>query len=187
MSIQVRTRKFTVKEYARMGEAGIFRDERVELLEGEIYPLSPQNPKQANLIADLNELLVQTFASTHRILSQLPLTLGTHSEPEPDFALVRRGAPRGKRHPDKADLIIEISESSLTKDRRTKGELYAKFAQPEYWIINLKHTRLEVRRQPRETPHGFAYEDLQVLTPGQTIAPLFAPDQVFEVAQLLGA
>jgi hypothetical protein len=40
MSIQLRTRKFTVKEYARMGEAGIFgRDERVELIEGEIAPL----------------------------------------------------------------------------------------------------------------------------------------------------
>lgn len=101
--------------------------------------------------------------------------------------LISRAALKGKRHTERADLIVEISESSLTKDRRAKGKLYAQFSQPEYWILNLKHTRLEVRRQPIESEYGFAYEDLMVLSPGQTIAPLFAPDRVFEVSQLLGA
>ncbi len=188
MSIQLRTRKFTVKEYALMGEAGVFDDdERVELIEGEIIPLSPQNPKHARIIENLTELLIQCFASTHRILVQLPLTLGTHSEPEPDFAVVRRGLPDGERHPEVADLIIEVSESTLAKDRRTKAPLYAKFAQPEYWILNTKKMRLEVRRQPLALADGFGYKELMVLTPGQTIAPLFAPERVFEVAQLLGA
>lgn len=39
MSIQLQRRKFTVDEYARMGEVGIFApDERVELIEGGILP-----------------------------------------------------------------------------------------------------------------------------------------------------
>lgn len=188
MSLQLRTRKFTVKEYARMIKAGVFdASERVELIEGEIIPLSPQNPRHADLITDLTSLFFRAFDSTHLIRVQLPLTLGKRSEPEPDFALVSRAAPKSRRHAERADLIIEISESSLTKDRRSKGQLYAQFSQPEYWILNLKHTRLEVRRQPTQTEYGFAYEDLMVLSPGQSIAPLFAPERVFEVAQLLGA
>ncbi|MBX3169025.1 MAG: Uma2 family endonuclease [Candidatus Eremiobacteraeota bacterium] len=188
MSIQLRTRKFTVKEYARMGEAGVFDDgERVELIEGEIVTLSPQNPQHARIIEELSALMFQSFASTHRILVQLPLTLGAYSEPEPDLALVRRGLPDGERHPEVADLIIEVSRSTLSKDRRTKGALYAKYGQPEYWILNTKKMRLEVRRQPLALADGFGYKDLLVLTPGQTIAPLFAPEQVFEVSRLLGA
>ncbi len=37
MTVNVEPRRFTVEEYAKMGEAGIFRPgERVELIEGEI-------------------------------------------------------------------------------------------------------------------------------------------------------
>jgi Uma2 family endonuclease len=35
-------RRFTREEYYRMYDAGLFRDERVELLDGEIIAMSPQ-------------------------------------------------------------------------------------------------------------------------------------------------
>jgi Uma2 family endonuclease len=38
----VRRRRFTVEEYHKMGEAGIFAEnERVELIEGEIVEMNP--------------------------------------------------------------------------------------------------------------------------------------------------
>jgi Uma2 family endonuclease len=68
------------------------------------------------------------------------------SEPEPDFALVPLElSEEGERHPGLADLVIEISDRSLTFDRNEKASLYAKAGIAEYWILNLRHQRLEVR------------------------------------------
>jgi len=48
MSVQIARRFFTVDEYHRMGEAGIFsEDDRVELIEGEILQMSPIGSRHA--------------------------------------------------------------------------------------------------------------------------------------------
>ena len=174
-----------------MGEAGIFAPgERVELIEGEIVPMSPQNPPHAFRTERINTLLVFAFGLTHGIRVQLPLTLSDLSEPEPDFALVPLEPQfNGPRHPDHADLVIEVAHSSLPFDRSEKASLYAKAGIPDYWILNLKKGRLEVRRDPVEddqAPYGWDYASLQILAPGQLVTPLFAPDRSFEVSDLVG-
>lgn len=191
MTLHVSARKFSVTEYARMGEAGVFAPgERVELIEGEIIPVSPQNPRHASRIARLTSLFVGAFGSTHEIRVQLPLTLSSHSEPEPDFALVSlERANQAARHPDGADLALEIADTTLPFDRHEKSGLYARAGIPEYWILNLKGQRLEVRRDPAENPEGafgWDYSSLTVLAGGQRVCPLFAPGVEFEVSVLLG-
>lgn len=191
MTLHLKPRKFSVAEYAQMGEAGIFRDgERVELIEGEIVPMSPHNRRHANRIARLTTFLVRLFGDTHEIRVQLPLTLNEFSEPEPDFALVPLDvADAAARHPASADLILEISDSSLPVDRHEKASLYAKSAVQEYWIVNLPHQRLEVRRRPQtdsEGVYGFGYAELTLLARGQTCHPIFAPAAEFAVDMLLG-
>lgn len=191
MTLNVKPRKFTVEEYARMGEAGVFGwNERVELIEGEIIPVSPQNRRHASRTARLTTWFVTEFGKTHEIRVQLPLTLGSHSEPEPDFALVRfevaDGAPR---HPGSADLVLEIADSSLAFDRNEKASLYAKAGIAEYWVLNLVNSRLEVRRGPAENDelaYGWGYSSLTILAPGQVVSPLFAVEVIFPVSDLLG-
>lgn len=191
MSLNVQPRKFSVEDYARMGEAGVFRpDERVELIEGEIVPMSPHNRRHALRIAKLNALLVKAFAHSHDVRVQLPLTLGTHSEPEPDFAVVAlEQSEEGERHPTGADLVMEVADSSVPFDRSEKASLYAKAGIAEYWLLNLRSRRLEVRLLPgpsSEAPYGWDYAQLTLLAPGQTVAARFAPDTEFEVGLLLG-
>lgn len=192
MTVPLKTRRFTVEEYAKMGDAGIFSPgERVELIEGEIFAWCPPTPSQAFRTQGLTSALVYAFGKTHAVRVQLPLTLNDLSEPEPDFALVSR-SPKfsGPRHPDHADLVIEIAHSSLPFDRREKSSLYAKAGIRDYWILNLKKSRLEVRRDPVEddqAPYGWDYSTLQILAPGQTVSPLFSPEQTFEVSQIVGS
>lgn len=189
--LYVKPRKFTVKEYAKMIDKGIFApDERVELIEGEIIPLSPHNRKSASRTARITTILVTAFGQTHEIRVQLPLTLGTLSEPEPDFAIVRLDvADAAARHPASADLVLEISDSSLSFDRNAKASLYAKFGIDDYWLLNLPHNRLEMRREPVENAKaafGWKYSSLTLLPEGQSASPLFAPDVSFSVSALLG-
>ena len=189
--VNIKPRSFTVTEYAKMGEAGVFRPgERVELIEGEIVPMSPHNVPHASRIARLNTLFVRTFGETHEVRVQLPLTLGEVSEPEPDFAMVTfADVEIAQRHPSRADLVVEIADSSLSFDRGEKASLYAKAGILEYWLLNLRHQRLEVRRQPHLDSEGafqWNYCSLQLMCPGQAIEPLCLPQARFSVDQLLG-
>ena len=48
MAVMLKTHRFTVDEYHRMGEAGLFsEDDRVELLAGKIVEMSPIGPRHA--------------------------------------------------------------------------------------------------------------------------------------------
>ena len=73
------------------------------------------------------------------------------SEPELDFVVVS-GQARDyfDRHPGPADigLAIEVSESSLDRDRTLKARIYARAGVPTYWIVNIAERRIEVHSDP---------------------------------------
>lgn len=144
--------RLTRAEYYRMGEVGILKhDDRVELLDGQLVDMSPIGPRHAIVTETLTEMLVQAFAGRASVRCQLPVTLDDGSEPQPDFALVRRpwsGYPHA--HPTVGDvfLLIEVSDSSLTFDRTVKLPLYARAGIREVWIVDLTSDRVMVCRSP---------------------------------------
>jgi Uma2 family endonuclease len=144
--------RFTVDEYHRMIEVGLLKEgARIELLDGWIVDKMTLNPPHARAVSELTRLLARCLPNDWPLRIQLPITLQT-SEPEPDAALVRPRADRyGKRHPLPPDifLLIEIADTSLEMDRNFKGPLYAQARIPEYWIINLVESKIEVYSQPR--------------------------------------
>lgn len=177
---QVRHKVWDSKTYYKVGETGAFEGERVELVEGEIIEMSPQNHSHASTVGRLTNLLVIEFHQTHVVRVQLPLDLGSLSQPEPDFALVRYDEnERSMPHPQSADLVIEVSDSSLTFDRGEKACVYAKAGLCEYWIVNLSGRQVEVLSAPGpdpEAPFGHRYHCLTTWREG-AISPQFAPDK----------
>jgi Uma2 family endonuclease len=152
-----RQRPIRVDEYHRMIEAGILgEDERVELIDGVLVAMTPQGRLHAFVIQELNRLLVRALADEYKLLTQLPLTLGSGSEPEPDLAVVRAEDARSRtRHPAAALLVIEVAGDSLRLDRETKAGLYARAGVPEYWIVNLAAAAIEVYRDPDPATGSF--------------------------------
>jgi Uma2 family endonuclease len=179
-------RLFTVHEYHRMGEAGILtEDDRVELIHGEIIVMPPIGPEHAGSVDGLGDFLRSKLGPTVIVRGQNPLHLGLRSEPEPDLAVVlRRDDYYRSAHPTAEDvlLVIEIAESSLTYDQKTKSRLYAKAGIQEYWIVDLIHREIVVHRDPSRS----RYRTVQQIKPGDTIAPLVFPDVSLAVADLLG-
>ncbi len=91
MAIERNPRLFTVEEYHRMGEAGVFApDERVELLDGEILIVPPMGPLHASSVERVNRAFVLRLAEHASVRPGLPVELSNFSEPEPDFTLARR-------------------------------------------------------------------------------------------------
>lgn len=151
MSVVARKpRRWTREEYERLVEGGVFHeDERLELIEGEILQMTPQNARHAATVTlvygTLNGLLLEEYS----VRVQLPLALGEDSEPEPDVAVVE-GGPRDylQEHPRTAALVVEVADSSLAFDRSKKLPLYARSGIPEVWIVDVAKGRLEVHRDP---------------------------------------
>jgi len=157
--------RFTREEYYRMGEAGLFMEERVELLDGEIITLPPQNPPHAGKTNRLGSLLFRRLGTIFFVRIQAPIVLNDWSEPEPDVTICRFD-PRDYEHEHpKANevlLVIEVSESTLAYDRKRKVAAYAGSRVPEYWIVNLVDRRIEVFSDPDPTTQRYRQERFAV-------------------------
>lgn len=150
--VQVQRQLFTIKEYHKMAEVGILTPtDRVELINGEIIRMSPIKSPHANSISIIEELLFEQLIKKVTIRTQSPISIPDKSEPEPDIAVVKYGRKRySKKHPSPADvfLIIEVADSTLKFDSTIKKELYANSRIPEYWIINIPDSQIEVFKSP---------------------------------------
>lgn len=178
-------RLLSVDEYHRMIAAGIFdEDERVELLEGVIVAMAPQNPAHAYCIQWLTRFLVRRLGDEYAVRPQLPLTLGKRNEPEPDLTVVRADSASKDHHPGTAVLAIEVSGDSLRKDRRVKAAVYARFGITEYWIVNLEARVVEVFSD-LDASTG-AYRRTRTIPVAETVTSEALPELSFPVAELFG-
>jgi Uma2 family endonuclease len=184
----VHIKRWTRREYDRMAEAGLFApDERVELLEGDIVTVTPQQSPHAACIGLVDEALRKAFGPSYWIRVQLPLVIDPDSEPEPDLAVVL-GSPRdyAHDHPRTALLVVEVADSTIAKDRTYKTRIYARAGIREYWIVNLAERCLEVYRDPvTSTGQPALYRSSQKLTPSDSFTPHAAPGSTVLVADLL--
>src|SRR6516225_11328145 len=144
-------RRWTREEYYQMGELGLFHGQRVELIEGEIMVLSPQNWRHTSTVARVGEALHRVLGTGLWVRMQFPLNLST-SDPEPDISVVAGRIEDYRDHPTTALLIVEVSETTLAYDRTRKASLYARAGIADYWIVNLVNNQLEVRRDLRPDP-----------------------------------
>ena len=161
---------------------GLFDSEKLELLQGFIVGMSPQNSRHAGAVQFLNHFFVQALVASGRasVRVQLPLVVGADSEPEPDIALVAVGGYRD-RHPDRAFLVIDVAATSLAADRE-KADVYSDGGIAEYWIVDTIHDLVEVRS---DIVDG-VYTRVTPYHRGQTLAPVSFPDLSLSVSDLLG-
>lgn len=161
-------KRFTVDEYHAMITAGVFaEDENFELLEGWIVRKMTKHPPHWICMELLRKALTDLRIPGYFIHSQNPVT--THdSEPEPDMSLVR-GEPRdflrGNPDPKKAPLVIEISDSSVAKDRGIKKRIYARARIPVYWLVNLPKLQVEIYTEPSGPTAKPDYKKTEIVEP----------------------
>lgn len=176
----------TVDEYERMGEAGIFHpDSRLELLEGEIYEMSPIGSSHAACVKALSFLLNQLFGGTLLVSTQDPIRLDDFSEPQPDIALLRwRDDFYRHAHPTPADvlLVIEVADTTVESDRRVKVPLYARAAIKEVWLVNLPAEQIEIYAEPA----GDAYQIIKQVKRGEEARAHSIPELAVSCDAVIG-
>lgn len=182
-----RAMRWTVDEYYKIYDAGLFRGKRVELIRGEIIEMSPMLSPHATSIQLVSQVLRGVFTDGYEVRPQMPMRLSRIDEPEPDVAVVV-GSIRDytEAHPRSAVLVVEVSLTSLRFDRTKKLSLYAENGIEDYWVLNLKQRQLEVYRDPQGNPlEGFSYGEKLVFGEDEVVAPLAKPDREIKVADML--
>lgn len=178
----------SVKKYDRAYDIGLFDGQRVELIDGKIIRMSPQNEPHVIAVMKTDSAVSKAFGEGYIIRRQAPIHLGPWSKPEPDVAVVSGTLEDSLTAgtPTQALLVIEISDATLTVDRNKKMALYAEHEIQDYWILNLVDRQLEVHRKPiSASRRGSRFTDVIVLKPDQQVSPLMRPDLMIKVSDLL--
>ncbi|OWY65643.1 hypothetical protein B7486_40980 [cyanobacterium TDX16] len=174
-------RLWTVDEYHRMFEADILTTEdRVELLEGRIIQMSPQQPPHAATTQRTWKYLYRLLLDKADIRVQLPITLRPNSEPEPDIAVVRINSREYiDAHPTADDifLLVEVADRSLNSDRTSKARIYAQVKIAEYWIVDVNARQVYILRGPGEE----TYQQETILSEDAKLPLLALPEIEVEV------
>lgn len=179
---------FTQADFCQLWDANFFRDQRVQLIGGEIVQESFMNPLHAVSVCLATETLQRLFGAGFHVRGQLPIDLTPTSRPHPDLAVVT-GSVRdyAEKHPKTAVLVVEVSDSTLEEDTHTKMSLYAAAGIADYWVIDVSG-RVLVFREPRpeqSQPFGFAYGSVSAHHRDDRISPLAIPNARIDVNDLL--
>ncbi len=164
--------RWTRAEYDRLVALGVFEDEHVELILGDILTMSPQSALHALTIQKLQLELTLALGRSVRVRVQSPLGASDESEPEPDLAIVPLQADSEADHPRSALLVIEVAEASLRRDLGLEAALYAASDVREYWVVDLTSRALVVHRDS----DGTRWTQITTLRPGATVTPVAFPD-----------
>ncbi len=186
MSTSVR---ITIAEYDRMIAEGRFEPaeaHRVELIEGEIRPMSPIGHRHSDEIVEL----LEEWSYENR-----------PQAPDPGEVAGRREHPRASTRSPNPTSSGPVADpiAAATAGRRpisscssrwptpaslrtavTKASLYAEAGIADYWIVNLRDECIEVRRDPKAGTYG----SVTTFRPGESIPLLAFPAIAFPVSVL---
>jgi Uma2 family endonuclease len=181
----VATYRWTIEQYHQAVDAGVFADQPVELLNGELVIMPSEGAAHAGRGDGIGTYLRYLLGNRALLRDSKPITLpNSASEPEPDLAIVEFrvwGYEEQHPHPEQIFWVMEFSNTSLKKDLEIKDKIYAAAGIKEYWVVNLQTQKLIVFRDPIDGD----YQSKQTYTTG-TISPLAFSDVMVSIDVLLG-
>ena len=180
--------RFTREDYLKLVEVGLLEeDSKVELLEGEVVPMSPISNDHSRILWRLSVFFATKLVGRAICFGGGSIAVETDSMPEPDFLI----APfREDLYADglatAADMLalIEVSVTSLKQNLGRKAKLYARGGAKEYWVAEPEKQTLHVHRKP--DAESARWDEIVRLKPGEKVAPLAFPDAELDLAWLFG-
>jgi len=178
-------KRWTRQECVALEMSGIWAQQHLELIEGELISKLGKKRPHANAIAVVHAWLLRVFGEKF-VNQEAPIDVAPEdnptNEPEPDLIVLSKPSREFKNNPQPADLrlVLEISDSTLGFDLTTKAGLYARARIVEYWVVDIPGRRVVVHRDPQEGQ----YRSVIAYSEQESVKPLASPDNEFLVAEL---
>jgi Uma2 family endonuclease len=174
-------RRFTVAELEQMTAAGILaEDERIELIGGEVVPMSPKGNQHELLKAALIAYWVPRLPPDLRLVPETTFRLTPDTYLEPDFVFYPKASGLRRLSPETARLVVEVADSSLGYDLGRKAGLYASFGIAELWVIDAVQLVAHLHRDPSPKGYGTIVE----CGPTQRLVPQAVPELAVTLSEL---
>jgi Uma2 family endonuclease len=166
-------RRFTIAEVEAMVAAGVMEeDERVELIGGELVPMSPKGNHHEVLKTALLARWYRASPGDVLLTPETTFRLSEDTYLEPDVVIYPRTSGLRGLTGASVLLVVEIADSSLRYDTGHKAALYASFGIRELWVIDAVRLTTRVFREPAAD----GYRNAQDFGPTDQLAPLIAPE-----------
>jgi Uma2 family endonuclease len=172
---------WTHHDLDRMAEAGLIApDERVELIEGEIYPMPAKGNRHERVRLAVNVWLYEHLGRDKIVLPEAGWRPALRDYLEPDFLIVPRHVVPPEFPGSDVLLAIEIADSSFGYDTTIKRNRYAALGVMEYWVIHAWELTTRIHRAP--VAGGYAQYEEQ--PPSARLTPSLAPELVLALTDL---
>jgi hypothetical protein len=175
--------KLTVDDLYRMVAAGILdKDDRVELIDGELIDMAPIGPLHQGTVDYLNRVFTRAL-STNIVRVQGPIVISQRTQLQPDLSVLRERKDfyrQSLARPEDCLLVIEVADTTVRLDREGKIPIYSKAGIPEAWLIDLENRELVVYTAPTSDGYGNSMRP----DPGHRVSPLLLPEVSLAVADL---
>ena len=174
--------RWTVAEIERLTAADYFHeDERFELLGGEIVPMSRKGRRHEIIRLELGYRFTRLAPQDVFVAPEPQFNLGPDTFLVPDLLVHPSTIDTPDVRGGEALLVVEVAETSLAYDLKTKVKLYAAHGVPEYWVINASTLMTTVHTQPS----GDAYASAPEMTPDTLLVPTRVPSLAISLDTLL--
>jgi len=169
-----------------MVDAGVIeRDERFELIGGEIVPMSPKGLLHEVLKTALIEHWIKAKPDDLMLTPETTMRISDLTYLEPDIVLYRRSDGLAALGPRTALLVVEIADNSLSFDLQKKPEIYASCGLRELWVIDARARMVHVHRDPQQRHDGPSrFADIQQYRSGELVTPNASADLAIRLDDL---
>jgi Uma2 family endonuclease len=179
-------KRWTREQCAPLEASGLFKQERLELVDGELISKMGKNRPHVKAFTWMHLWLLETFGRQF-VNAEAPIDVSpgdnAWSEPEPDLIVLTREFAifDSNPQPQDLDLVVEIADSTLNFDLTVKAALYARAAIAEYWVLDVAGRRLIVHR----SPVSGTYTSVAAYSENEVVSPLAAPSAQFRPSEVL--
>ena len=164
--------RWTTAELLAAVRAGIIHeDERLELIGGEMVPMSPKGNRHEILRIRLTLRLSRMAPDDPMVAGEPQLNLTDDSYTNPDILVHPLDIDTPFVRGGTALLLIEVADSSLEYDLTAKAPLYAAHGVREYWVINANTLQTKVHLDPE----GSAYRSIVPFARRRRLVPSLVP------------
>jgi len=171
---------FSAEEFRRLP---LPHDLKVELIEGVLVPMSPVGPAHYSVIYLLELVLRPAVEPQYRVRGESSVQLGDRTQVQPDIAVIKaRDDGYRRRLPGPTDimLLVEVADSTLSRDRRDKVPLYALHGIQEFWLVSVAEKRIEIYRDAVDG----VFQSVHTVDEDGVLSPLGAPEAQIQVRSL---
>jgi Uma2 family endonuclease len=166
-------RRFSVADVRRMVEVGLIgEDERLEVLDGEIVPMSPKGTRHEDVKVAIAELWRERAPADVTIAQETGLRLDERTYLEPDFIVFPRSVRRRAATGPDILLAVEVADSSFDYDLNRKPLIYAAYGLRELWVVDAARREVHIHRDP--SSKGYARVERRGAV--ERLVPAFAPE-----------